>query len=71
MRSRIQGETIFDLDNYFVLNHIPPLHWGIIYVLPKQKCIVCFDEVHVEEHNKYEEVKKCLNILANDLNIIE
>ena len=37
------GETIFASDNYFVLNHIPPLHWGVIHFLPKQKCIVCFD----------------------------
>ena len=25
-RSRVQGGTISDLDNYFVLNHITPLH---------------------------------------------
>ena len=54
MRSKIQGKTLFDLDNYFVLNHIPPLHWGIIHVLPKQKCIVCFYGCHAEEHDKYE-----------------
>ena len=71
MRSRIQGKTIFDLDNYFVLNHIPPLHWGVIHVLPKQKSIVCFDGYHGKEHEKYEEVKKCLKILAIELNITE
>ena len=71
MKSRIQGKNIFDLDNYFVLNHIPPLHWGIIHVLPKQKCIVCFDGFHDKEHDKYEEVKTCLNILSNELNIAE
>ena len=58
MRLRIKRKTIFDLDNYFVLNHIPPLHWGVIHVLPKQKCIVCFDGLHGEEHDKYEEVEK-------------
>ena len=52
MRSRIQGKTIFDLDNYFVLNHINPVHWEIIHVLPKQKCIGCFDGFYGEENDK-------------------
>ena len=28
MRMRLKNKTIFDLDNYFVLNHIPPNHGG-------------------------------------------
>ena len=64
-------ENYLYLDNYLVLNFIPPLHWGIIHVLPKQKCIVCFKGYHGKEHDKYEEVKNCLNILANELNITE
>ena len=71
MRWRIQRKTIFDLDNYFVLNYTPPLHWGIIHVLPKYKCIVCFDGFHGKEHDKYKNIKNCLNILSNELNIIE
>ena len=47
------------------------MHWGVIHVLPKQKSIVCFDGYHGEEHDKYEEVKKCLKILASELNITE
>ena len=69
--SSSQGGTIFDFDKYFVLNHIPPLHWGIIHVLPTNKCIVCFDGYHGKEHDKYELVKKCLNMLANYPNLSE
>ena len=53
--SRIQGKTVFDLDNYFSFNYIPPFHWGILNVSPNQKCIFCFDGHHDEEHDKYEE----------------
>ena len=62
---------VFDLDNYFVLNNIPPNHWGIIDVLLKKQSITCFDGYHMEELEKYKELKKCLNILAEELNIIE
>ena len=58
MISRCQDTAIFDLDNYFVLNHITPLHWGFVHVLRKQKCIACFDGYHQEEHRKYNEIKK-------------
>ena len=34
MRSRLRDKTIFDLDNYFVLNHIGDFHWGIIHISP-------------------------------------
>ena len=71
MRSRNQGETIFDLGNYFVLNHTPPLPWGVIHVSSKQKNIVCFDGLHGKGQENFWEVKKCLNILASVLNITE
>ena len=69
MRTRLKNKTIFDLDNYFVLNHIPPNHWGIIHVSLDKQSITCFDGYHMDQLQQYEAVKKCLNILANKLNI--
>ena len=69
MRTRLRNKTIFDLDNYFVLNHIPPVHWGIIHVSLHKRTITCFDGLHCDELQQYEAVKKSLNILANKLNI--
>ena len=71
MRTRIKDKTIFDLENYFVLNHIPPVHWGIIHVCMKRKTISCYDGYHMAEDQKYREVKKCLNILADKHDITE
>ena len=69
MRTRVKEKTIFDLENYFVLNHIPPLYWGIIHVSLNEKSITCYDGYHMEKQKKYEEVKKCLNVLAYTLNV--
>ena len=71
MRTRIEDKSIFDLENYFVLNHIPPEHWGIIHVSLNEKSITCYDGYHMDQEQKYEEVKKCLNILARSLNVTE
>ena len=71
MRSRLRDKTIFDLDNYFVLNHIGDFHWGIIHISPREKCITCYDGFHYEQQQEYETVKMCLNILAESLNITE
>ena len=36
---------------------------------PKKDFIFCFDGIHQEEHEEYEEVEKFFNVLANELNI--
>ena len=71
MRTRIENKSIFDLENYFVLNHIHSDHWGIIHVSLNEKSIICYDGYHMDQEQKYEEVKKCLNILARSLNVTE
>lgn len=69
MRTRLRNKTIFDLDNYFVPNHIPPYHWRIIHVSSHKWTITCFGGLHNGELQQYKAVKKSLNILANKLNI--
>ena len=57
MRTRIENKSIFDLENYFLLNHIPSDHWVIIHVSLNEKSITCYDGCHMDQQQKYEEVK--------------
>ena len=71
MRSRLRNKSIFDLNDYFVLNHIGDDHWGIIHILPKEKSIICFDGYHYKQQEEYEIVSRSLNILSESLSITE